>query len=449
MDGGTAERRHLREGARAAALWPFRTLGRLTRDGWLFAALALVCALLSLRAHELSNLPLLIGLALLSLLLTALAVGAVALRGVKFTRQGAERTFAGEPLTFTLSVANAGRLPLAGLTLTERLGPAAPRAAAFRGREEGGRPRSAPSGEAFVTALTARGEDRVRYPLLIRSRGVYEFEATRVSTVFPFGLWRSQVERTLAGRLVVYPRLADLDTEYFKELEMALTRVRRHRAVREEHEFRGLREYRQGDHPKWIHWRTSARLCKPFVKEFEQPQSKRVLLFLDTNLRGLGPQRLAAFELAISFVATAARELARRGCEVSFGTWQPDGWRTVTVSRERRNLETLLELLAGLRPAPGRSLSEAAPLVPRRVLAHAFVLALVLGSVREQAELDWLHAPHNEAQVLQVRSEAFRRLFRPVQAAMGGVVQREEDLLELMGVEPADSGAEEEAEVSA
>jgi hypothetical protein len=40
-------------------------------------------------------------------------------------------------------------------------------------------------------------------------------------------------------------------------------------------------------------------------------------------------------------------------------------------------------------------------------------------------------------------------LFRPVQAAMGGVVQREEDLLELMGVEPADSEAEEEAEVSA
>ncbi|MCY3024047.1 MAG: DUF58 domain-containing protein [Planctomycetota bacterium] len=188
--------------------------------------------------------------------------------------------------------------------------------------------------------------------------------------------------------------------------------MRRSRPSRAEEDFRGLREYRQGDNPKWIHWRSSARLNRWLVKEFEEPQAKRVLLLVDTNLRLMGAQRFAAFELALSFAGTVARDLARRGCEVECaGLQPPDRALRVMVSRERRNLDALLEMLAGFRRDDRHTLSDLADHLDRRNLHRAYVLVLGLGSVRARAPLGWLQTGDNVLKIIDVRSEEFRRVF--------------------------------------
>lgn len=454
--------RRLGRGLLAVFWWPFRTVRRITSDGLLFAFLALICSVVAARSSQLSNIPLLTGLILFSVLCASLLVGGAALRRLKVARQCPERTFAGEPVVVTLSVANPGRLPLAGLALAEDLRPAAafsaprpgaPEAAAAPsqdsqrlpdGSAEAAALSSAGGGQAFAMTVAGRGQERARYSLLVRRRGVYAFGRTRLSTVFPFGFWVTSAERRVPGRFVVYPRLGEIDTALFAEMEEALQLQRRNRPSREELDFRSLREYRFGDNPKWIHWKSSARLAKPLVKEYEEPQSKRVLVFIDTNLQRLGARRFPAFELALSFAATALRELLRRGCEVTCFAQPPEAPpRGVTLSRERRNLDAGLELLAGLRPDNTRTLADLREAVSREKLRQAYVLVLGLGSLRLHADLAWLQGTENVVKVLDVRGDEFRRLFR---RTAGGASRDEsdEDLLLALGDDELEGLAQEE-----
>jgi uncharacterized protein (DUF58 family) len=50
----------------------------------------------------------------------------------------------------------------------------------------------------------------------------------------------------------------------------------------------GIREYLPSDPMKRIHWPSTARRGRFMVKEFEQPQAKRVVILLDTNLQRVG-----------------------------------------------------------------------------------------------------------------------------------------------------------------
>ena len=445
--------RRWRAGVVNAASWPLRTLLRLTREGWLFALLTLACAVAASRASEYSNIPLLICLVMVSLMLTALILGNASLRQLSISRRCATHTFAGDPLTVTLTVHNPARLPATGLSIVENM----------RSTTRVTRPtpihesqkmivpllgrRSTPGlreAETFATVVAGRDRERAQYPLHLRRRGLYQFRRMRLSTGFPFGFWRTQREQYTPGQIVVYPRLGEIDAALFKEVEEALQRLKRFRPSREEHEFRGLREYRSGDHPKWIHWRSSARHLQWMVKEHETPQAKRVILLLDTNLQRLGAQRFPAFEAAISFAATAARELARRGCEVTALVLPPDEQpQQILVSRERRNLDVYFELLAGLRPDNGRTLSDLRTSVSRMLLSQAYVLVLGLGSLRMKADLSWLHSMENVVRVLDTRGEEFRRIFR----RGTGHVDLEEDLLPLFAdAEYAQEEVLEEAE---
>jgi uncharacterized protein (DUF58 family) len=56
-------------------------------------------------------------------------------------------------------------------------------------------------------------------------------------------------------------------------------------------EFVSLREYRRGDPPRHIHWRSWAKAGKPIVKEFEDEFFVRHALVLDT----FTPRRSAMF----------------------------------------------------------------------------------------------------------------------------------------------------------
>jgi uncharacterized protein (DUF58 family) len=403
-----------------AALWPMRVLARLTSDGALFLALALLCGLLSAGSHRWSNIPLLMCLVMLSMWLLSMWHGTRSLRALQLRRSHPDRVFAGEPLQVVLHLANHSRLPAAGLLLTEKIEEdrdAHPGdTTLFGGAGPRPNPARAPavSGGSFITVIPGKGRQQGRYSVIVRRRGLYHFGETRIETVFPLGFFSSRAARAVPGRLAVFPRMGEVDTGFFDDMDMALRHVRCSRPSRAEEDFRGMREYRDGDNPKWIHWRSTAHSQRVMVKEFEEPQAKRVLLLLDTNLQRLGAQRFSSFELSISFAATLARDLARRGYEVEVAALQPQGRMVrVTVARERRNLDTLLELLAGLRRDDARTLADMGQALPRRSLHHVCVLALGLGSLRARAQLGFLQTPNNVVKILDVRGDAFRLLYRP------------------------------------
>ncbi|MFW6161753.1 MAG: DUF58 domain-containing protein, partial [Planctomycetota bacterium] len=184
------------------------------------------------------------------------------------------------------------------------------------------------------------------------ARGVYRVRGVSFSARFPFGFFHQERRRALASELVVYPRLGRVATNFLGRAQsLAHTRRRSHTA-RGEEEFRGLREYRQGDNPRRIHWKTSAKLGQPLIKEYEAVVTERAFLLLDTRCERSGGEPL---ESAVSFVATLARDLMLRGFQVSFAGYAP---RLVVTAAMKgtAGLRALLDLLARLEPDPGHSL---------------------------------------------------------------------------------------------
>ncbi|HEU0298047.1 MAG TPA: DUF58 domain-containing protein, partial [Longimicrobium sp.] len=71
-------------------------------------------------------------------------------------------------------------------------------------------------------------------------------------------------------------------------------------------EYRGLRPYRPGDDPRDVHWRTTARVGQPVVKEYERDRSRALWLCLDLRAAE-GEMAEAAVEIAAALAAAALR----------------------------------------------------------------------------------------------------------------------------------------------
>ena len=123
-------------------------------------------------------------------------------------------------------------------------------------------------------------------------------------------------------------------------------------------EFLGCREFRYGDNPRHIHSPSWARLCEPIVKEFSDEQSRHVAIFVATFAPPLSPRsrflqrQSAPFEAALSLAAATGEFLSREEYRVELFTIDTAGIRKRTEPG-REQLPDLLELIAGLEPAPG------------------------------------------------------------------------------------------------
>ena len=82
------------------------------------------------------------------------------------------------------------------------------------------------------------------------------------------------------------------------------------------HEFVGLRDYRPGDPPRHIHWRSWARLNRPVVKEYEEEHYPRYALALDTVLGW--EQDPEIFEEAVSVAASFVSAVETREAVLDF-----------------------------------------------------------------------------------------------------------------------------------
>lgn len=139
-------------------------------------------------------------------------------------------------------------------------------------------------------------------------RGVYPLEVLTLATDFPFGLFRKERDVPLPGELVVWPRTDRVvpDGALGTGRDPSLLAASSQASAGPRGEFRSLREYRSGDDARDIHWRTSARLRQPVVREYEQDAGDAVWVVLDTA-HPPGDAAEAAVETAASLCARAAR----------------------------------------------------------------------------------------------------------------------------------------------
>lgn len=199
------------------------------------------------------------------------------------------------PFRIELRIANAGSRPLAG-----DLRDCAPVAAI-------------PSFATHPLELPADGSVQVRAPLRIPVRGAYEFGPVWLRLRGPLRLLDMQWSISSTGRVKVLPE-AFCSNEGLRQDERAellqldkASRVRHHGAGTE---FEMLSEFRAGDDPRRIDWRTSARYRRLVVRRFQIERHRDVMIVVDCGRlmgsdAGVGTKLDRAVDAALMLGRTA------------------------------------------------------------------------------------------------------------------------------------------------
>jgi len=232
------------------------------------------------------------------------------LRRLSISRRLPEQIFAGRPFRVEIRGQNDRRRLGSWMIVVDDCVQAEPSASESRQRDP------SPNATVVLPHVAAGGCGAAAYQVTLPHRGRYRFGPLRVSTRFPMGLVRASAKLKLFERVVVWPRLGQLTPHWLELLDSRrLGRQTTHyRQGPIDGDYYGVREWRSGDSKRWIHWRTTAKLGKLAVRQFEQQQNQDLALVLD--LWQPDPPRdedRGRVEIAVSFVATLVDELARRG----------------------------------------------------------------------------------------------------------------------------------------
>ncbi len=163
----------------------------------------------------------------------------------------------------------------------------------------------------LFASVRPRSSRSACYQLQLNHRGRYPFGPLEVSTRFPIGLVERGFIEPSPGELIVHPRVGRMTPRWRRESQLASEMMlqRSSRAGTFDDEFHHLREFRQGDSQRSIHWRTSARLNELMVREFEQNRDRSLLMLVELWLPDdPQPRDCDRVELAVSFAATACVE---------------------------------------------------------------------------------------------------------------------------------------------
>jgi uncharacterized protein (DUF58 family) len=199
----------------------------------------------------------------------------------------------------------------------------------------------------FIADRIADGDAMVgRYEVLCRPRGVYRVGPSKVSIGDPMGFNESTSTFGSIGRLVVYPRVEELEsvpTGRGQDQTINTSRAAFWHSGGED--FFTLREYHQGDDLRKVHWPSSARRDELMIKQLEMPWQSRAFIVLDPRA---GPHETPeSFEQAVRGAASTLRHLYRAGYTPT--VWAGSGNGTMVTNAE--SYRAVMEELATIRPS--------------------------------------------------------------------------------------------------
>ena len=275
--------------------------------------------------------------------------------GLSCERTVNDRVFPGELIGVTLSLRNQGRLPRLGVTVEDELPP---------GLEAEQPPRF------YFPVLWPGRQLQVSYQAVARRRGAYRFDALTAAVSDPPGLTEREVPVPAPGEAIVYPLPLPMTSWVLGGTLSYADAGREHMAAGQGGDFYSIREYAPGDELRRIHWRSTARLGRLAVIEFERIQAADLLVVLDL-LAGseVGEGEHTTLETAVVVAASLldyalrARAAAVLVCQDAAGPHQ------VTMRSEADYFQAL-EVLARARADGSRSLSEVLSALDPALLAR-------------------------------------------------------------------------------
>lgn len=251
----------------------------------------------------------------------------------------------GSPMRGQISIGQDGRLP-AGILLLEDTVP----------RELGSRPRF------LVDKADLSWRRIVEYPMLGRVRGRFSTGPLRVRTTDPFGLVQLDRQFVATNEVMVTPRVVPLPAIRTAGGGGNTGDARPHRIGVVGQDDALVREYRQGDDVRRIHWPSTAHWGELMVRREEQAWDPSASIVLDSRAgahAGRGVNN--SIEWAISAAASIALHFLDDGFSVEI--YEADGPLRITGSMGQHSsasAELVISRLTDLKARPNATLHYAA-----------------------------------------------------------------------------------------
>ena len=131
------------------------------------------------------------------------------------------------------------------------------------------------------TSLNPKESFTHRETLVLKRRGYYELGEIEVNIQDVFGIYKLKRKIRSKTSLLVYPETVDLSSFIITAVEQSGELLVEDPAFQDRSRISSLRNYREGDSVKSIHWKLSAKLDHLVIKDYENRGDTHVAIFID------------------------------------------------------------------------------------------------------------------------------------------------------------------------
>ncbi|CCH77322.1 putative membrane protein [Nostocoides japonicum T1-X7] len=178
----------------------------------------------------------------------------------------------------------------------------------------------------FVVPSMRAGERRVlKYTVRSHTRGRHRIGPLAIRVRDPFGLSLRAAAHTGHTDVLVLPRVVPLTPARAKGSELGAEGTIPHMVALHGEDDVSIREYRDGDDLRRIHWPATARTGEIMVRQEDRPATRRATVLLDSRAsRHRGSGTSATFEWSVTAVASVICHLLDLGYAVHLLTPRAD-----------------------------------------------------------------------------------------------------------------------------
>jgi len=176
-----------------------------------------------------------------------------------------------------------------------------------------------------ITMAAGEMTQSFRSELRIPVRGCHEFGPVWIRLRGPRGLLESQQSLSCTDSIQVLPEIYCSPDSFKKDATAQITQLDKRTQTRQHGigtDFESLAEFRQGDDPRRIDWRTTARYRRPIVRRHQIERYRDMMIVLDCGrLMGADAERGTKLDCAVDAGLMLARVALESGDRCGLGVF--------------------------------------------------------------------------------------------------------------------------------
>ena len=225
----------------------------------------------------------------------------------------------------------------------------------------------------------------VRYQIIAKARGKFNFIGVQFHLDSNWGLWQRDYRLLLKSEVHVYPNFSAIPHLNLLATDNHLSQLGVIKKPRrgEGQDFHQLREYREGDSIRQIDWKATSRIRKVISREYQDERDQEVVFLLDCGhrMRAMDDE-LSHFDHTLNALLMLSYVALRQGDAVGLSTFGGSE-RWVSPKKGYHTIQRLLNTTYDLQPgtaAPDYTQAASDLLIRHKKRA----LVIILSNVRDE-----------------------------------------------------------------